>query len=169
MNSRSCMNLDSIPFGQVSATVGRGADFPRLVQGGMPSEELLSEVRRDNLRTIAKDLGGASVLAEKTGKSEGQISHLIGRNAKKPIRVRLARQIEDKLGLAAGYLDRVHGLNEKLLKIVRQQVDEALRESRTKLSEARRDEIITLSYKLEAEFGVGSDVIRDFVLIAARR
>jgi hypothetical protein len=135
----------------------------------MPTEELLSEIRRDNLRTIAKDLGGASVLADKTGKSEGQISHLIGKNAKKPIRVRIARQLEDKLGLPAGYLDRVHGLNDKLWKIVRQQVDEALREAKLKLSENRREELIALSYKLEAEHGVGRAVIRDLVLIAGRR
>jgi hypothetical protein len=169
MNSRSSMDTRSIPFSKVSASPGRGLEFRRLVQGGMPSEELLSEVRRENLRTIAKDLGGAKVLAEKTGKTEGQISHLIGKNATKPVRVRIARQIEDKLGLAQGYLDRVHGLNDKLFKLVRQQVDEALKETKTKLTESKRDELIALSYKLEAQYSVGKAVIRDLVLVTSRR
>ena len=68
------------------------------------------EVRMVNLRHLRDGLPGDERgkqrgMAEKLGMSESQLSQLIGKSPSKPIGDRLARKIEKKLGLPAGFLD----------------------------------------------------------------
>lgn len=75
--------------------------------------ERLYLLRRDNLRALAEKHGGGKWLAEKLGRGPSQISQLIGRRShdyvkSKNIGNKLARDIEQKLGIESGWLDRTH-------------------------------------------------------------
>jgi len=74
----------------------------------------LNMLRRENLRTLAEDMGGQKWLAKKLNKSPSQISQLIGRRShdyvkSKTVGSKLAREIEDSLDKERGWLDRKHG------------------------------------------------------------
>jgi SOS-response transcriptional repressor LexA len=62
-------------------------------------------VRRENLRALAKAVGGITALANRLGKSQGQISHLIGLNPTKNIGDKLAAEIEQAFNKPPGWLD----------------------------------------------------------------
>ncbi len=75
------------------------------------------DIRRENLRALAKSIGGITALARMLGKSQSQISHLIGQNPIKNIGDRLAGQIEKVFSKAHGWLDHEHPELVKLLGI----------------------------------------------------
>lgn len=65
-------------------------------------------VRRENLRALAKVIGGISALANRLGKSQGQISHLIGSHYTKNVGDKLAAEIERCFNKPPGWLDCIH-------------------------------------------------------------
>lgn len=71
----------------------------------------ISEIRRDNLRFIAIQNGGPrgwlAWLADALGRSESQISQILGKNPTRNIGNRLARDVEEMLKLPNGALDNV--------------------------------------------------------------
>ncbi len=73
----------------------------------------IKALRRVNLRKIANQLGGISILARQLNKTPAQISHLIGINASKNIGDKLAHNIEQALNLPKNWLDVEH-LEEEL-------------------------------------------------------
>ena len=68
----------------------------------------VKSIRRDNVRALAKSIGGISKLAIKLDKSQSQISHLIGASPIKNIGDKIASQIEAAFDKSAGWLDQEH-------------------------------------------------------------
>lgn len=134
----------------------------------MLDRDLLVDIRRENLRSIAKDLGGPAKLAEKTGKSEGQISHLIGVNAHKPVGEKLAREFEKACQKPDGWLDRVHNVNDTMLREVSKAVDEIAKSEKLKLTSERRDELISLCYLLVAQHDGDKSLLRKVVKLSRK-
>jgi len=80
---------------------------------GVPEVDALQSTRRENLRTLAEEMGGQKWLAERIERKPSQVSQLIGRRSNdyvltKPIGNKLARHIEDMLAKDRGWLDRKH-------------------------------------------------------------
>lgn len=75
------------------------------------------DIRRENLRALAKSIGGITKLAQTLNKSQSQISHLIGQNPIKNVGDRLAAQIEKVFNKSHGWLDHEHPELVKLLSI----------------------------------------------------
>jgi SOS-response transcriptional repressor LexA len=69
-------------------------------------------IRRENLRTLAKTVGGISRLADRLNKTQSQISHLIGSKPVKNIGDKIAAQAEREFKKPSGWLDRQHGFIE---------------------------------------------------------
>lgn len=66
------------------------------------------ETRRANLRLLAESQGGIGVLAAKLDHANSSyLSQLVGPNPTRQVSERVARGIEGKLGLTAGWLDAV--------------------------------------------------------------
>lgn len=65
-------------------------------------------IRRENMRALAKSVGGISKLANRLDKSQSQISHLIGTSPIKNIGDKIASQVEVVFEKPAGWLDREH-------------------------------------------------------------
>ncbi len=65
-------------------------------------------IRRENMRALAKSVGGISKLALRLNKSQSQISHLIGASPIKNIGDKIASQVEAVFEKPAGWLDREH-------------------------------------------------------------
>lgn len=71
------------------------------------SVEEISSVRRDNLRRFLQKNGGPTEAASRLGHANGSyLSQLTGPNPSREISEKVARKIESKLGLVAGYLDQ---------------------------------------------------------------
>src|SRR5262249_32923269 len=70
-------------------------------------------IRRENLRSLAKSIGGISRLAERLEKTQSQISHLIGRHPIKEIGDRIAGQVERAFDKPSGWLDRPYHFDGK--------------------------------------------------------
>lgn len=68
----------------------------------------VKEIRRMNLRALARAVGGVTQLAERLGKSQSQISHLIGTNPVKNIGDKLAAEVERVFEKSNGWLDHEH-------------------------------------------------------------
>lgn len=65
-------------------------------------------IRRENMRALAKSIGGISRLALRLNKSQSQISHLIGASPIKNIGDKIAAQVEAAFDKTSGWLDREH-------------------------------------------------------------
>ncbi len=79
------------------------------------------EARRENLRKIQVEWGGPTSLAKKLGHTNGSyLAQLIGPHPSREVSEKVAREIEAKLSLPAGWLDQIHDGN------VRQVDDETL-------------------------------------------
>lgn len=65
-------------------------------------------IRRENMRALAKSVGGISKLAIRLNKSQSQISHLIGASPIKNVGDKIAAEIEAIFDKPAGWLDREH-------------------------------------------------------------
>jgi SOS-response transcriptional repressor LexA len=68
----------------------------------------VKDIRRKNCRSLASSTGGISSFAKKLGKSQSQISHLIGKKPIKNIGDKLASQIEITFNKMHGWLDKDH-------------------------------------------------------------
>lgn len=64
------------------------------------------DVRRKNLRALARSVGGATKLAEKLNKAQSQVFHLIGSNPIKRIGDKFAAAVEQSFGKPTGWLDQ---------------------------------------------------------------
>lgn len=67
--------------------------------------EDIKEIRRANLRLLAEQYGGQRALAEKADLVPSQLNHIIGLNPVRNLGKKLARKIEQNLGLSHGVLD----------------------------------------------------------------
>jgi len=65
----------------------------------------VKEIRRINLRVLARAVGGVTQLANRLSKSQSQISHLIGTHPVKNIGDKIAAQIERVFNKPHGWLD----------------------------------------------------------------
>lgn len=63
------------------------------------------ETRRANLRALAAPPASATTVGVRLGFTPQYMGHLIGRNPTRTISEKTARVIEEKLGLAGGWLD----------------------------------------------------------------
>jgi phage repressor protein C with HTH and peptisase S24 domain len=68
----------------------------------------IAQIRRDNARDLSNKCHGISAFAEKLGKSQSQISSMIGTNPTKNIGNKIAREIETAFGLPHGWMDVCH-------------------------------------------------------------
>lgn len=65
------------------------------------------EQRRLNLKELAKQWGGPTSLAKKLGHANGSyLAQLIGPNPSREVSEKVSREIENRLGLPAGWMDR---------------------------------------------------------------
>lgn len=77
------------------------------------------DIRRDNLRQMMKTWGGPTSLAKKLGHANGSyVAQLAGPHPSREVSEKVAREIEQKLGLQFGWLDQEHAdtkgkLNDK--------------------------------------------------------
>ncbi len=68
----------------------------------------VKDIRRENMRALARSIGGVSAIAQRLGKSQGQISHLIGTTPIKNIGDRIASEVEKEFKKPPGWLDKAH-------------------------------------------------------------
>lgn len=80
----------------------------------------IEDIRRDNTRRLAKEVGGTTVFAEKIDRSASQVSRFIGPNPRVQIGTRLARHIEQCMGYPDGWLDqdRSEDVNSSIINTV---------------------------------------------------
>jgi len=75
----------------------------------------VANIRRENARELASQIGGHAELARRLGISDSQMNQTIGRNPSRNIGNNLARRIEQACGKEIGYLDSSHAsVTEKL-------------------------------------------------------
>lgn len=67
----------------------------------------LTEIRRQNLRAVARKFGGITNLGKRIGRSQAQLSHSIGANPVRAIGDKLSAYIEHILDLPTGWLDQI--------------------------------------------------------------
>lgn len=68
----------------------------------------VKDIRRKNLRALSRAIGGVTQLAKHLGKTQSQISHLIGTNPVKNIGDRFASHVEKIFNKPTGWLDQEH-------------------------------------------------------------
>lgn len=68
----------------------------------------VKDIRRENMRSLAKQVGGITKLAGMLGKSQSQISHVIGVRPIKAIGDRVASEVEKLFSKPSGWLDMPH-------------------------------------------------------------
>jgi SOS-response transcriptional repressor LexA len=73
----------------------------------------VKDIRRKNLRRLARLAGGITDLSERLDRSQSQISHLIGNSPIKNIGDRLANHIERVFNKPYGWLDHEHTSEEE--------------------------------------------------------
>jgi SOS-response transcriptional repressor LexA len=73
----------------------------------------VKDIRRKNLRRLARLVGGITDLSERLDRSQSQISHLIGNSPIKNIGDRLASHIERVFNKPHGWLDHEHATEEE--------------------------------------------------------
>lgn len=73
----------------------------------------VKDIRRKNLRKLARLVGGITDLSERLDRSQSQISHLIGNSPIKNIGDRLANHIEGVFNKPRGWLDHEYGTEEE--------------------------------------------------------
>lgn len=68
----------------------------------------IKDVRRENMRALAQQVGGITYLAQKLSKSQSQVSQLIGKSPSKNIGDKIAAQVEDTFNKPRGWMDILH-------------------------------------------------------------
>lgn len=68
-----------------------------------------AEIRRENARRLAAEIGSPADLARRLEMSDSQMGQLIGRNPVRNIGPKIARRIEEVCGRPTGWLDVDHG------------------------------------------------------------
>ena len=73
-----------------------------------------ADIRRENAKALADQVGGSRVFARMLSREETQVSQIIGRNPQRQIGPKLARLIEQAFGKPEGWLDVPHDELEPL-------------------------------------------------------
>jgi SOS-response transcriptional repressor LexA len=73
----------------------------------------VKDIRRRNLRVLARAVGGVTQLANRLEKSQSQVSHLIGSNPVKNIGDKFAAEVERAFDKPLGWLDHEHSVIEE--------------------------------------------------------
>lgn len=74
----------------------------------------VSDVRRENARLLAKEVGGLAAFARRIGRADPYVSQVIGANPQRGIGHAMARHIEAAFGKPQGWLDAQHDESEPL-------------------------------------------------------
>jgi hypothetical protein len=116
----------------------------------------IMEVRRDNLRKIIPQWGGAVALAIKLGHAGAAfVTQMAGPNPTREISEKQARKIESRLDLPRGWLDMNHnvedsniviGLDENRLEISIMEVIKACRDRGVVLSPEKLAKVVRMIY-----------------------
>lgn len=69
-------------------------------------------IRRENLAALIEAYGGTTSLGDRVGKSPSQLGDMIAEPPRKSFGEKVARDIEEKLGLPRGWLDDSHDPEE---------------------------------------------------------
>lgn len=74
----------------------------------MPTDDVFA-IRRKNLRALIRQHEGATNLAKLLGySSPSYLSQMVGPAKTRPVTEKVARQIENRLRMPSGWLDKVH-------------------------------------------------------------
>lgn len=68
----------------------------------------VTELRLINARYLSDQCGGITKFAERVSRTQGQVTHIIGKHPIKGIGHRLARHIEKSFSKPVGWLDATH-------------------------------------------------------------
>lgn len=68
----------------------------------------ISQIRLENARTLLREVGSQAAICEATGRSQSQISAIMGENPRRGIGHKIARSLEHDLGKPAGWMDIEH-------------------------------------------------------------
>lgn len=127
-------------------------------------------IRKDNLLALAAKYGGATALATKIGVTKSWMSQLIGKKAARPIGDQAARNIEEKLGLAKGWLDSTHKASkisqETLMESV-EIVTTICREEGISLPPEKFSRIVAVVYQRLEGGPIAKNEVRELVEIGA--
>lgn len=110
------------------------------------------EQRRANLRQLVTQWGGPTSMAKKLGHSNGSyLAQLIGPNPSREISEKVAREVEVKLNLPAGWLDTAHSgtgqIDDQAISDCVRAVSAALRDNKVVVSPQRRADLTALAYE----------------------
>lgn len=109
--------------------------------------------RRENLRKLQVEWGGPTSMAKKLGHSNGSyLAQLIGPNPSREISEKVAREIEEKLGLPVGWLDQEHNgagrqIDDETLGICVGAVAAAVRDAGLKVEPKAYGNLVALAYE----------------------
>lgn len=110
------------------------------------------EQRRANLRNLVAQWGGPTSMAKKLGHSNGSyLAQLIGPNPSREISEKVAREVEVKLNLPAGWLDTAHNpgdqIDDQAISDCVRAVSAALRDQGLVASPQRMADLVALAYE----------------------
>jgi hypothetical protein len=137
----------------------------------------INEIRRANMRRLAANYKNRAEFARVLGRSEQQLYHLIGKKNPKNIGNRIARDVEDKLGLKTGSLDILQepstsgpatardGVNLELLEDCITAIEEAIAEQGiTNMPASKKSQAIALAYSATLASNQNQVVSVDFIV-----
>lgn len=87
----------------------------------------MSEIRKKNLRRLAEEMGGQTILAEMIGVDDSYLSQIIGKRPIKNIGSKIARQAEEACRKPNGWLDIDHDsavLNRELILHINEYIEQ---------------------------------------------
>jgi DNA-binding transcriptional regulator YdaS (Cro superfamily) len=68
----------------------------------------IEDIRRDNLVRLSGVWGSQAALARAIGKDKNQVNQWLGKGTRRNLSSIQARNIESRLSLPRGYMDKVH-------------------------------------------------------------
>jgi hypothetical protein len=109
------------------------------------------EIRRTNLRKLMSQWGGPTSLSAKLGHSNGSyLAQLAGPHPSREVSERTARQIEEKLALPGGWLDKPHQepqpLDDTSLALCIRAVSAAVKDAHIKVAPEKFADLVALAY-----------------------
>ncbi len=109
------------------------------------------QIRRENLRNLAKQWGGPTSLSRKLGHSNGSyLAQLIGPHPSREVSEKVAREVERKLGLPATWMDQEQspgqGVDDESLSQCVRAVAAAIRDAGLKLDPDKYATLVSLAY-----------------------
>lgn len=115
------------------------------------------DIRRDNLRKLMEQWGGPTSLSQKLGHSNASyMAQLAGPHPTREVSEKTARDIEGKLGLAVGWMDKPHKAlpgqpDTNTLIEVMALVQDVLDAEGIKASKSKLAELVALVYERQQE------------------